>query len=163
MSRARVAAGDLKGLDALEVDALALFLFAEKRQPTQVAGYVDWRMCGRLARLLHSGRFSGREAEALLMPAQGRMGAKRIFLFGLGAPAGDVDGIESAVASLVDAGAKQVALGGPIPVLTAWLRAAKASQFDQVVLLDADGALGEGREALETAAKKSGFEWSGAR
>lgn len=160
MSSARVAAGDLKGLDALEVDALALFLFADKRQPKQVAGYVDWRMCGRIARLILSGRFLGDPAEALLMPAQGRMGAKRIFLFGLGPPGEDPEDVAPAVASLMDAGAKEVALAGPVEVLAAWLRAADAGRFTRVVLLDADGALERERNALEAAAKKSGFAWS---
>jgi hypothetical protein len=161
---ARIASGDLQGLDSLAVDSVALHLYSEKRQPRAVAGYVDWRFCGRLARLLLEERFRGAIDETLLMPAKGRIGAERLFLIGLGDPAkgrfGIDDRIDQAVAALSDAGARSVALGGPSYVLETWLARANASRFDEVVLLDADGALDGAEEALEAAAKKAGFTWS---
>ncbi len=164
MATARISPGDLSGLDALAVDSLALHLFAEKRQPRAVAGYVDWRMCGRLARLLLEDRFHGAIDETLLMPSRGRLGADRLFLIGLGDPVKGrygIDGrIEEAVAVLSDARATKVALGGPSFVLEAWLAAATPDRFEEVVLLDADGALDGAEEALEAAAKKAGFAWS---
>ena len=164
MGTVRIAPGDLSGLDALAVDSLALHLFAEKKQPRAVAGYVDWRMCGRLARLLLEERFHGAIDETLLMPSGGRLGAERLFLIGLGDPVkgrfGIDDRVEQAAIVLADAGAKKVALGGASFVLEAWLAKAKPGVFDEVVLLDADGALDGAEEALEAAAKKAGFTWS---
>lgn len=164
MATARIAPGDLGGLDALSVDSVALHLFAERKQPRGVAGYVDWRLCGRLARLLLSDRFRGAIDETLLMPARPWMGADRLFLIGLGDPVkgrfGIEDRIEQAVATLADVGAKRVALGGASFLLEAWLLKARASQFDEVVLLDADGALQGAERALVAAAQKSGFAWS---
>jgi hypothetical protein len=164
VSKVRIASGDLEGLDALSVDSVALHLFQEKKQPRAVAGYVDWRMCGRIARLLLANRFHGAIDESLLMPALGRVGAVRLFLIGLGDPAKGRSGIEErleqASSVLVDVGARKVALGGASFVLEAWLAKAKPESFDEVVLLDADGALEGAEEALEAAAKKSGFAWS---
>ena len=70
------------------------------------------------------------------------------------------DRVERAARMLADAGARKVALGGASFVLEAWLSKAKVDQFDEVVLLDADGALDGAEEALEAAAKKAGFTWS---
>ncbi len=79
-----LAPGDLAGLDALEVDALVVPLFEARAQPQGVAGNVDWRLSGRIARLLQSGRFTGRRGEVLLMTALERISAARLFLWGLG-------------------------------------------------------------------------------
>ena len=164
MTSVRIAAGDLTGLDALSVESIVLHLFAEKKQPRAVAGYVDWRMCGRVARLLLDDRFKGEIDENLLMPAGGRIGAERLFLIGLGDPVkgrfGIDERIEQAVEVLCEAGARKVALGGASFVLESWLARAKPDRFDEVVLLDADGALDGAEEALEAAANKAGFAWS---
>ena len=164
MTIARIAAGDLAGLDSLSVDSVALHLFAEKKQPRAVAGYIDWRLCGRLARLLLAERFRGEIDETLLMPTRGRIGAERLFLIGLGDPAkgrfGIDERVEQAVGVLADAGARKVALGGASYVLESWIQRASPDRFDEVILLDADGALDGAEEALEAAAKKAGFAWS---
>src|SRR5437867_3450420 len=82
----RVQAGDVRGLDELSVEALCLPLYQVVKQPTSVAGCADWRLCGRIAKLLLKGTFKGEDGETLLMPAMGRLGADCIFLFGLGEP-----------------------------------------------------------------------------
>src|SRR5262249_10553658 len=46
---------------------------------------IDWRLNGRLSDLILKGRLSGHFQESLIMPAQGRLSTKDIFLFGLGA------------------------------------------------------------------------------
>ena len=118
---ARIANGDLTGLDSLDVDALALPMYAVCEQPIAVAGYADWRLAGRIARLLKSGKFSGETDEALLMPSLGRIGPKRIFLLGMGVPQ-NLDEkrlgerMKQIVAVLSDAGAKRLAIGAPVSV-----------------------------------------------
>ena len=76
----------LAALDALDVDALAVFVGPER--PLQgFAGYADWRLCGAISRAIRSAFFAGATDEALLIPSGGRVHAARIFCFGLpGAP-----------------------------------------------------------------------------
>jgi hypothetical protein len=79
-----LARGDLGGLDALPAEAVALFVFEDVRPLRGVAGYLDWRLCGALSQVLLDGTFTGGEGEALLLPATGRLGRRRLFVFGLG-------------------------------------------------------------------------------
>ena len=75
----------LEALDALEgIEALCLFVAEDERPLRGTAGYVDWRLCGRLSRLLQEGFFTGAQNDALLLPAGGRFPLTRIFVIGLG-------------------------------------------------------------------------------
>ncbi|SEU06110.1 M17 family peptidase N-terminal domain-containing protein [Stigmatella erecta] len=75
----------LDGLDSLAgVDALCLFVAEDDRPLSGTAGYVDWRLCGALSRVLQQGFFQGAKADWLLLPSDGRMPFPRIFAVGLG-------------------------------------------------------------------------------
>jgi hypothetical protein len=79
----------LEGLDSLDgVDALCLFVGEDDRPLPGTAGFVDWRLCGSLSRLLQGGFFTGAREDSLLMPAIGRFPVPRIFAIGLGRRAG---------------------------------------------------------------------------
>ena len=80
----RISEGDLRGLDRLDVEALAVFCWADARPLAGVAGYLDWRLCGALSRLIEQGLFAGRLDEVLLMPVSSRLRIRRLFVFGLG-------------------------------------------------------------------------------
>lgn len=155
MTQVSTERGDLAGLDKIDIDALALPFYEERAQPRHVAGYVDWRLSGRLARLILSGRFAGRAGEVVLMSALGRLRVKRIFLFGLGRPTKDAAlgfDLSGWAKTLIEAGATEVALappaalGGDAPppreVLSAWQRssALSAGPLARVVLLDLGGS-----------------------
>jgi hypothetical protein len=72
----------LAAIDALDVDALAVFVGPER--PLQgFAGFADWRMCGAISRAIRNGFFHGTAEEALLLPSGGRVRPGRIFCFGL--------------------------------------------------------------------------------
>jgi hypothetical protein len=74
----------LPALDALDVDALAVFIGPER--PLQdLAGYADWRLCGLLSRAIRDGGYRPENGEALLLPSGGRIAVPRIFCFGLAA------------------------------------------------------------------------------
>ncbi|WP_224370802.1 M17 family peptidase N-terminal domain-containing protein [Hyalangium versicolor] len=76
----------LDGLDALTgVDALCLFVAEDDRPLPGTAGYVDWRLCGALSRVLKQGFFTGVKSDWLLLPSDGRLPVPRIFAVGLGA------------------------------------------------------------------------------
>lgn len=76
----------LEGLDALAgVDALCLFVAEDDRPLPGTAGYVDWRLCGALSRVLKQGFFTGVKSDWLLLPSDGRIPIPRIFAVGMGA------------------------------------------------------------------------------
>jgi hypothetical protein len=72
----------LPAIDALDVDALGVFVGPER--PLQgFAGFADWRLCGAISRAIRAGTFDGVDGEALLLPSGGRVSAPRVFCFGL--------------------------------------------------------------------------------
>src|SRR6266568_3076175 len=78
----------LPAIDALDVDALAVFVGPER--PLQgLAGYADWRLCGLISRAIRDGSYRPDTGEALLLPSGGRIAVPRIFCFGLPEPARD--------------------------------------------------------------------------
>ncbi|MEQ8272686.1 MAG: M17 family peptidase N-terminal domain-containing protein [Deltaproteobacteria bacterium] len=171
---ARIARANPTGLDRLSVDAIALPFFQVRAQPRGVAGAADWRLCGRLARMLRDGVFLGALGEHTLMPSMGRFGAARLFLLGLGDPT-DVTGptivgrLTNITSVLFEAGAKELAVAPPTPATsgdvtaaTWWIEAIGKSghKFERVLLLDSDGALEAGRAELTAAAKKAGLQLS---
>ncbi len=75
----------LENLDALgDFESLCLFIAEDERPLRGAAGYVDWRMCGALSRVLRENFFGGTVDDALLLPTGGRLPSKRIFVMGLG-------------------------------------------------------------------------------
>ena len=80
--RIEVADLGLPALDALHVDALAIFVGAE-RPLRGLAGWADWRLCGALSRAIRGGIFHSETGEALLLPSAGRLPPPRIFCLGL--------------------------------------------------------------------------------
>ncbi|HTT72462.1 MAG TPA: peptidase M17, partial [Anaeromyxobacteraceae bacterium] len=78
----------LPAIDALDTEALALFVGPER--PLQgLAGFADWRLCGLISRAIRDGRYEPETGEALLLPSGGRIAVPRIFCFGLPRPARD--------------------------------------------------------------------------
>src|SRR5512142_1628588 len=88
MATTRIEMADLglPAIDALDVDALALFVGPER--PLQgLAGFADWRLCGLISRAIRDGNYGPDAGEALLLPSGGRIAVPRIFCFGLPQPA----------------------------------------------------------------------------
>jgi hypothetical protein len=75
---------ELPKWEDVEGDAIILTFFREERPLRGAAGLVDWRLCGRLSRLIKQGRFRGERGETLLMPPGRRLPFSRLILFGLG-------------------------------------------------------------------------------
>jgi hypothetical protein len=76
---------DLTKWDASPSDALALAFFTDERPLRGAAGLVDWRLCGRLSRLLRAGKLTGGRGETTIVPPAGRrLPFPRLILFGLG-------------------------------------------------------------------------------
>lgn len=74
----------LEAVDQAAAESLCLFIAEDERPLTGLAGLADWRLSGRLSRLLRSGALTGEEGEAVLTPPGTRLGFQKLFLFGLG-------------------------------------------------------------------------------
>jgi hypothetical protein len=87
-TRIEMAELGLPAIDALAVDALAMFVGPER--PLQgLAGFADWRLCGLISRAIREGSYGPDSGEALLLPSGGRIAVPRIFCFGLPRPSRD--------------------------------------------------------------------------
>lgn len=75
---------ELSKWDDTTSDALVVTIFDDERPLRGAAGLVDWRLCGRLSRLIKHGRIHGDSGESLLMPPGRRLPFQRILVFGLG-------------------------------------------------------------------------------
>lgn len=70
--------------DLFGFDAVCSFLTEEERPFSGGLGFLDWRLCGAVSRVVLSGFFSGVPGERLLLPTDGRVPAGRVFVVGLG-------------------------------------------------------------------------------
>ena len=86
----RFLAPDLDALDQLKTEALCLPVCRDERPLRGAQGLVDWRLCGKLSKLLVSDWICGEAEEVTLLPARPRLGAERLLLFGAG-PADSLD------------------------------------------------------------------------
>jgi len=74
----------LRRLDLAGTEVLVAGLAADERPPHGVAGLVDWRLSGRLSRLMMSGFATGAVGEVLLMPGRPKLPFDKVLLFGIG-------------------------------------------------------------------------------
>ena len=74
----------LTSLDTLDADVLVLSPFGDERPLRGSAGFCDWRLNGRLSRLVQAGWFKSQPREVLLMDTCRRIGTRWILLFGQG-------------------------------------------------------------------------------
>jgi hypothetical protein len=109
----------LESIDALSgVDALCLVVTDDDRPLQGAAGYLDWRMCGGISRVLLQGFFKGDRGEQLLMPTKGGLPVTKLFAVGAG-PSAKLDEstfgllLENAALMLKKAGCTSVALALP--------------------------------------------------
>jgi hypothetical protein len=65
-------------------DCLVLAVFEDDRPLRGAAGLADWRLCGRLSRLLKANRATGKAGETMLLPPGHRLSFERVLWFGLG-------------------------------------------------------------------------------
>src|ERR1041384_4451391 len=72
-------------------DGLVLPVFKDDRPLRGAAGLADWRLCGRLSRLIKTQRAAGEHRETLLLPPGRRLRFSRILWFGLGESRGYSD------------------------------------------------------------------------
>jgi hypothetical protein len=74
----------LRKLDLTGTEVLIAGLAEDERPPHGVAGLVDWRLAGRLSRLIAAGFATGRIGEVLLVPGKPKLPFDKVLLFGMG-------------------------------------------------------------------------------
>jgi hypothetical protein len=75
---------DLARWDEAQRDTIVLPVFKSDRPLRGAAGLVDWRLCGRLSRLVRANRATGEAGETIMLPPGRRLRFKKIVWFGLG-------------------------------------------------------------------------------
>lgn len=75
----------VSNLDTLDPDVdVVLGLLVDDRPLAGLAGWLDWRLGGELSRCMQSKLCTGQIGEQVLLSCRGRIGAERLFVFGLG-------------------------------------------------------------------------------
>lgn len=82
---------DLARWDETARDTLVLPVFKDDRPLRGAAGLADWRLCGRLSRLLKANKATADTGETMLLPPGRRLKFKRVIWFGLGDAKGYTD------------------------------------------------------------------------
>jgi hypothetical protein len=75
----------LRRLDLAGTEVLCACLALDERPPHGVAGLVDWRLAGRISRLLERELASGELGEVLLVPGKPKLPFDKLLFFGIGA------------------------------------------------------------------------------
>lgn len=75
---------ELSRWDEVNSGSLLLTFFSDERPLRGAAGLADWRLCGRLSRLIKRGHMSGAVGEKLLLPPGRRLPFRSVLIFGLG-------------------------------------------------------------------------------
>jgi hypothetical protein len=116
---ARLVEPTLAAVDALGVDAVVAGLFSDVRPLSGALGMVDWRLCGRLSRMLQQGLITGDDGERVLVPTAGRIPAPRLLLYGWGRQASSTSSPLERVRAMVEmatrADCQRVAFALPEP------------------------------------------------
>jgi hypothetical protein len=82
---------DLARWDEAKRDCLVLSVFKDERPLRGAAGLADWRLCGRLSRLVKANKVAADARETLMLPAGRRLAFSKILWFGLGESKGYTD------------------------------------------------------------------------
>ena len=75
---------DLARWDESARDCLVLPVFRDDKPLRGAAGLADWRLCGKLSRLLKTNRATAEAGETIMLPPGRRLRFSRVMWFGLG-------------------------------------------------------------------------------
>ena len=75
---------ELRKLDLLGTEVLVSTLASDERPPHGVTGLLDFRLAGRISRLIENGFATGRVGEVLLVPGKPKLPFDKLLLFGIG-------------------------------------------------------------------------------
>lgn len=75
---------ELRKLDLLGTEIIVSMLASDERPPHGVAGLLDFRLAGRISRLIENGFATGRVGEVLLVPGKPKLPFDKLLFFGIG-------------------------------------------------------------------------------
>lgn len=75
---------ELRKLDLLGTEVLVSTLASDERPPHGVTGLLDFRLAGRISRLIKAGFATGKVGEVLLLPGKPKLPFDKLLLFGIG-------------------------------------------------------------------------------
>jgi hypothetical protein len=105
-------------IERARADIAVVGLYAAERPLRGATGRADWRLCGKLSRLVAAGRLQGARGEAVLVPTCGGLRAPLLVALGLGPrEAFQVGTWEAVAADAVERGLKlgAAAIALPLP------------------------------------------------
>jgi len=74
-----------RAFDKVDTKSAVVTLYSDLRPLFGIPALVDWRLNGRLSKILIKHRFEGDVGEVLLLPSEGRIKCQDILVLGLGA------------------------------------------------------------------------------
>ncbi len=86
----RFVSRELAALDELDVEVLVASVFSDVRPAQGVAALCDWRLGGRLSRLMREGFLTGNRGEVVMVPGKPKLAFDKVLLFGVG-PKSELD------------------------------------------------------------------------
>jgi hypothetical protein len=75
---------ELRKLDLLGTEVIVSTLASDERPPHGVTGLLDFRLAGRISRLIQNGFATGRVGEVVLVPGKPKLPFDKLLLFGIG-------------------------------------------------------------------------------
>ena len=80
----RFSTPELRKLDLLGTEVIVSTIAVDERPPQGVTGLLDFRLAGRISRLIQAGFATGKVGEVLLVPGKPKLPFDKILLFGIG-------------------------------------------------------------------------------
>jgi Cytosol aminopeptidase family, N-terminal domain len=75
---------ELRKLDLVGTEVIVSTLASDERPPHGVTGLLDFRLAGRISKLIQSGFATGRVGEVVLVPGKPKLPFDKLLLFGVG-------------------------------------------------------------------------------
>lgn len=75
---------NLRKLDLLGTEVVIAAVAQDEAPPHGVAGLLDWRLAGRVSRLIERGFLTGAVGEVVLVPGKPKLPFDKVLLFGVG-------------------------------------------------------------------------------
>jgi hypothetical protein len=105
----------LQDIKKLESEALIIGFYENVRPLKDLAGQLDWLLCGSLSRLILDRKVSGAIGDVALLTSRGKVPAQKLFLAGLGpreavSPSSLQGAVRFALITAVKAGVTRAAL-----------------------------------------------------
>lgn len=80
----RFSTPELRKLDLLGTEIIVSSIASDERPPHGVTGLLDFRLAGRISRLIQAGFLTGKVGEVVLIPGKPKLPFDKILLFGIG-------------------------------------------------------------------------------